>query len=113
MRTDVAYEITDLRYRPTFVRVGIIRPKQDGIEVYGYSAPMPTFLTWDDDDPAAFVDDEKRGTVSIVTSQGRVEFTRISSGNWAGLEPFFDFPGPLSKDDTQLNSDLYKWIWES
>lgn len=49
----------------------------EGLSYYEYGSDIPKKLKWDDEDPNAFVDDEKNGVVIVVTSEGTVMFQII------------------------------------
>ena len=110
MKTDVIYEIIDLRVGvlPFPERMGIIRQFPGGLTVI--TPTKDFFLEWDDDDDEAFTDDEKNGMLSIVTAQGRIEFHKLGLDNWAELEPFWQAVVPDFGSDGEVNDYFYRLL---
>ena len=107
MKTDVAYEIVDMR-SPPMDRIGIIRTVPGGINVYT-NRDLPIFLQWDDEDDESFMDDEATGRVSILTPAGRrVEFMQLGLDNWKELEPFWEENVPEFNSDEAVNKYFYE-----
>lgn len=111
MRTDVAYEVVDMR-EPPIGRFGIIHTVPGGLKVFterGYA----DFLEWNDEDDDAFIDDEARGTISVMTATGRIEFVRLGLDNWEELEPFWSGATPDFKTDDEVNRYVYERLMVS
>lgn len=106
MKTDIAYEVVDMREVP-IGRFGVIHPVPGGLKVFterGYAS----FLEWDDEDDEAFIDDEERGTISVVTTTGRVEFIALGLDNWEELKPFWNGMVPDFETDEEVNRYFYE-----
>ena len=71
---DALYVVSDTRPEPLRGTVQL-KPVPGGILAFPEDG-NGRFLEWDDDIPGTFVDDEKAGTLIVVTSTGSVLFTK-------------------------------------
>jgi len=73
MKLDATYSVTDTRETPISGLVQL-SPVAGGLLVFIGGNAYET-LTWDDDNPDAFIDDEEAGTIVVVTKEGSLLFT--------------------------------------
>ena len=74
MKYGAEYTVTDTRPEP-WVGIATLQPAPDGLLVFMYGDGR--LLTWDDDNPDAFIDDEESGAVIVVTEEGSVVFNAL------------------------------------
>jgi len=71
---DVEYRVTDLRPEPV---EGVVTLKASPGGLLMFEHGDGRLLEWDDDDPDAFVDDEKNGVLIVTTKTGSLLFTKV------------------------------------
>ena len=113
MRTDISYEVTDLRERPEnpLGPVGIIHYAPNGLIIEANNERGLFVDLSDDDDDDIFTDREDEGVVMFDLDDGLIILTKLDLANYRErVYPYLHGnPGPF-KSDTEVNDHFYKFL---
>jgi len=103
VRTDVVYEVIDMRDDGQLDGVATIKVDGGNLLVSVLQSDKSVELEWNEDDTDAFVDDEVDGMIEVVTKEGRVVFQKLTLVSWLrNVEPFLTAGAPKFQSEREL-----------